>query len=154
MKTYVITLSKTFPATHKRHGEPTYFRDKFYYPDINGMVSKKLHTIRANYDLWAKRFQKIAAGEACLSVRQWTGAPYRSKQEELARLTREDGISIQCLEIVHIDGCDKYIVDGYDIGLSSLAFNDGLSIDDWLEWFKDYDRTKPLAIIHFTKKRY
>ena len=102
MKTYVITLSKTFPATHKRHGEPTYFRDKFSYPDSKGMVSKKLHTIRANYDLWAKRFQKIAAGEACLSVRQWTGAPYRSKQEELARLTREDGIGIQRLDIANL----------------------------------------------------
>ena len=154
MKTYVITLSRKFPATHKRHGESTDFRNKFSYPDSNGMVSKKYHTIRANYDLWAKRFQKIAAGEACLSVRQWTGAPYRSKQEELARLTREDGISIQCLEIVNIDGCEMYIVDGYDVRLSSLAFNDGLSIDDWLEWFKDYDRTKPLAIINFTKRRY
>ncbi len=154
MKTYVITLSRKFPATHKRHGEPTDFRDKFSYPDSNGMVSKKLHTIRANYTLWAKRFEKIAAGEACLSVRQWTGAPYRSKQEELARLTREDGISIQCLEIVNIDGCDMYIVDGYNVSLSSLAFNDGLSIDDWLEWFKDYDRTKPLVIINFTKRRY
>lgn len=153
MKTYVITLSKTFPATHKRHGEPTYFRDKFFYPDVFGM-SKKYHTIRANYDLWEKRFQKIAAGEACLSVRQWTGAPYRSKQEELARLTREDGIGIQRLDIANLYGCDRFIVDCYDVALSSLAFNDGLSIDDWLEWFKNYDRTKPLAIIHFTKKRY
>ena len=153
MKTYVITLSKYFPATHKQHGKPTYFRDKFYFPPYMGM-SKKYHTIRANYDLWAKRFKKIAAGESCLSVREWTGAPYRSKQIEIARLTREDGIGIQRLEIANFYGSDRFIVDGYDVALSSLAINDGLSIDDWLEWFKDYDRTKPLAIIHFTKKRY
>jgi len=32
--------------------------------------------------------------------------------------------------------------------------NDGLSFDDWLDWFKDYDLTKPMAIIHFTPMRY
>ncbi len=29
MKTYVITLSKTFPKTHRRAGEPTNFRTLF-----------------------------------------------------------------------------------------------------------------------------
>lgn len=151
MKTYVITLSKKFPATHKRHGEPTYFWERFSSPSF---TRPKLHTIRANFDLWYKRFEKIAAGEACLSVREWTGAPYRSKQKELARLTREDGIGIQCLNIANLYGCDRYIVDGYDVALSHLATNDGLSPDEWLDWFKAYDKTKNLAIIHFTNFRY
>ena len=151
MKTYVITLSKKFPATHKRHGEPTYFWERFFSPSF---TRPKLHTIRANFDLWYKRFEKIAAGEACLSVREWTGAPYRSKQKELARLTREDGIGIQCLNFANLYGCDRYIVDGYDVALSHLATNDGLSPNDWLDWFKAYDKTKNLAIIHFTSFRY
>lgn len=75
MKTYVITLSKKFPATHKRHGEPTYFWERFSSPSF---TRPKLHTIRANFDLWYKRFEKIVAGEACLSVREWTGARSRS----------------------------------------------------------------------------
>ena len=151
MKTYVITLSKKFPATHKRHGEPTYFWERF---SSSSFTRPKLHTIRANFDLWYKRFEKIAAGEACLSVREWTGAPYRSKQKELARLTREDGIGIQCLDIANLYGCDRYIVDGYDVALFHLATNDGLSPNDWLDWFKAYDKTKNLAIIHFTPFRY
>ena len=38
--------------------------------------------------------------------------------------------------------------------LPTLAANDGLSVSDWLAWFKCYDKTKPLAIIHFTDFRY
>ncbi len=151
-------LSKVFPATHPRAGQPTGFFDKFMagqaYSRKGWLVSPKLHTIRANFDLWYKRFEKIAAGEAYLSVREWTGAPYRSKQKELARLTREDGIGIQCLNFANLYGCDRYIVDGYDVALSHLATNDGLSPDEWLDWFKAYDKTKNLAIIHFTKFRY
>ena len=39
----------------------------------------KLHTIRANYPLWEKRIKDIQEGHAVLSVRQWSGKPYRSK---------------------------------------------------------------------------
>lgn len=155
MKTYVITLSRKFPANHAMHGKPTYFREKFL--GTPGML-RKLHTIRANFDLWYKRFEKIAAGEACLSVREWTGAPYRSKQKELARLTREDGIGIQRLSFdKDRDGCVSYKffnIDGRYADIIKVANNDGLSFDDWREWFKKYDLTKPLAIIHFTSFRY
>lgn len=82
MKTYYLTLSQVFPATHARAGQPTGFRENLF--------KTKLHTIRANYEFWKNRFEQIEKGEACLSIRQWTGKPYRSKQVEIARLTRED----------------------------------------------------------------
>lgn len=169
MKTYVLTLSKVFPSTHAHAGQLTDFKTAFNNARLCAKCQEKpkgmcmgecvvgyikRHTIRANYDLWKKRFEQIAAGEACLSVRQWTGSPYRTKQVEIARLTREDGIGIQRLDFANLYGCDRYIVDCYDVALSHLATNDGLSIDDWLEWFKNYDLSKPLAIIHFTKFRY
>ena len=75
-KKYVITLSQVFPVTHERKGEPTGFKDKFLAAigkaDGNW---KKFHTIRANYELWKKRFEEIDAGRACLCIRQWTGKP-------------------------------------------------------------------------------
>ena len=40
------------------------------------------------------------------------------------------------------------------VTIYDLAANDGLSTNDWLDWFKNYDLTKPMAIIHFTKFRY
>ena len=154
MKTYVITLSQVFPATHFKAGEPTGFKEKFEAA-IKQLEGEwwKLHTIRANYELWKKRFEKIERGEARLSIRQWTGKPYRSKQVEIARLTREDGIGIERLTF---DRSPHLLpnVDYKPVCVGNLANNDGLSLDDWKEWFKGYDLSKPLAIIHFTKFRY
>ena len=88
-----------------------------------------------------------------LSVRQWTGKPYHSKQVEVARLTAENGIGVQQLEIfdfmrpAKVDSCQ--LVD-----LRDLANNDGLSFSDWYHWFRLADVKKPMAIIHFTKFRY
>jgi hypothetical protein len=149
MKTYYLTLSQAFPSTHPRAGEPTYFREN--------LRRSKLHTIRANYDFWRKRFEKIAAGEAVLSVREWVGRPYgkHSSMRELALLTREDGIGIQKLEFKELSkGFVAATVDGKPWPREVIANNDGLSLKDWREWFKDYNHSKPMAIIHFTNFRY
>ena len=150
MKTYVLTLSKVFPSTHVKAGMNTCFEEK--------LRVYKLHTIRANYELWKKRFEKIDAGEACLSVRQWVGKPYGkgSTQREIVRLTREDGIGIQKLRIYEHEPFPFVYADRYTkpVGWQELAANDGLSLNDWREWFKGCDLSQPLAIIHFTKFRY
>lgn len=49
----------------------------------------------------------------------------------------------------------KYFnINGKYIDREILANNDGLSKEDWQEWFRGYDLSKPMAIIHFTKFRY
>lgn len=162
MKTYYLTLSQVFPSTHPRAGKPTFFRDKLHAALTgNAGYWNKLHTIRANYDLWAKRFEKIAAGEAILSVREWVGKPYgkHSSMRELALLTREDGIAIQKLEFPFGTLNEVVIEDAKRVSVfrgiaETLARNDGLSPEDWGEWFKCYDLSKPMAIIHFTNFRY
>lgn len=146
MKTYVLTLSKAFPKTHARAGEPTEFREKF-------LKKEKIHTIRANYELWRKRIEEVQAGRAVLSVRQWTGKPYASPQKEIARLTAEDGVGVQRLDIFDLMRPAK--VDGSQlVDLTGLANNDGLSFSDWFHWFRSADVKKPMAIVHFTKFRY
>ena len=145
MKTYVITLSEKFPTTHTRKGQETDFRRLF----LNG---NKIHTIRANFPLWEKRIAQIQKGEAVLSVRQWTGKPYQSKQVEIARLTAEDGVGIQELKLTDLSR--PTTINGQRIELPLLAQNDGLSFNDWFNWFIGYDLSKHLAIIHFTKFRY
>ncbi len=164
MITYYLTLSKYFPATHKRAGQPTGFRGKIFDGLDPERDDGKIHTIRANYEFWRKRFEKIAKGEACLSIRQWLGKPYAkgSSQVELVRLTREDGIGLQKLQIVkeRYKGAEIWLVyiDGEQKGachvIAELTRNDGLSFEDWKEWFKDYNLNNPMAIIHFTKFRY
>ena len=100
------------------------------------------------------RFEKIEKGEACLSVRYWTGKPYRSKQVEIARLTREDGIGLQQLSFSFGDITKPRIKNDNDPTPQTLAKNDGLSFTDWFNWFRGYNLTNPLAIIHFTPFRY
>lgn len=147
-------LSKVFPATHPRKGEPTGFVNKVIsaIKQIEGEWWK-LHTIRANYPLWAKRIAEVQRGEAVLSIRIWLGAPYRSKQIEIVRLTKDDGVGIQ--ELVFWTGRIGYpTVGNYQPLIKEIALNDGLLRDDWVYWFKNYDKTKTMAIIHFTKFRY
>lgn len=54
MITYVLTVSQKFPTTHKKAGLSTGFLLAIKNHD-------KKHTLRGNYDLWAKRFEKINA---------------------------------------------------------------------------------------------
>ena len=167
MKTYVIMLSKTFPRGHSRYGDLTKFKKYLlgvlenYDEDEIGkwdcypvfvIDGKKIHTIRDNYKLWEERFKEIDAGKACLSIREWEGAPYRSKQVEIVRLTKDDGIGLQKLTFVNDILIPK--VDGDNIKPGILAYNDGLQREDWIDWFRKADMTQPMAIIHFTKFRY
>jgi|688.fasta_scaffold523709_2 hypothetical protein len=166
MKTYVLTVSRTFPTTHARAGEPTHFLEKIIsaiggYENQLGKatgankISPKIHTIRANYNLWKKRMDDVQAGKAVISLRYWSEKPYNSKQIEFARLDKDSGCGVQ--EIYFKYECVLYprvSIDKPVLNLELLAQNDGLSKEDFKEWFKSYDLSKPMAIIHFTKFRY
>lgn len=152
MKTYVITLSRVFPVKHRRAGQETNFK-------VAVLNAVKLHTIRDNYPLWEKRIREVKDGVACISLREWTGKPYASPQSEIRRLTARDGVGLQKLEFgTDSDGManlDLLRIDGRLIDCAGMiSKNDGLTREDWRNWFKDYDLSQPLAIIHFTKFRY
>ena len=157
MKTFVITLSKTFPKTHIQSGRETNFAqllDNGLNLTEDGLKNcrHKIHTVRTNLPLWEKRISEIQSGQAVLSIREWMGVPYRSPQKELARLTGSDGVGIQALKLENL--LSPTIIDGEKVELSDLAAHDGLSFSDWYDWFRTVDLKQPLAIIHFTKFRY
>lgn len=140
-KTYVITLSKTFQQGHPRAGQPTNFRESF-------LSGTKIHTIRCNYDLWAKRLDEVIAGRAVLSVRQWSAKPYGSKQEQpISILTKEDGIGYQIIYQSKLHSDDFILTQ-------NGAAHDGLSYVDFFNWFDPKPTEKPYIIIHFTSFRY
>ena len=151
MKKYIITLSKFFLKQHIRAGEETGFKDSF-------LKGKKVHTIRANYNLWEARIKEVQEGKAVLSIRQWSGLPYRSKQEEITELSKEDGVGIQKLTFNKDSNGEFFLedfdIDGKYIDFDKLAANDGLLTEDWCRWFIKYDLSKPMAVIHFTSFRY
>lgn len=147
MKTYVITLSQTFPSYHQQRGKSTDFFGKLF-------EGEKVHTIRGNYAFWKKRFDEIAAGRAKLSVRKWLNKPYKSKQVIMREYTAENGIGIQKCDVEFYDGVSFISVDDrlkYSNDLQ-IVHNDGLSFLDFMYWFK-----KPIidgCIIHFSDLRY
>ena len=147
--TYVLTVSKQFPKTHKRSGYSTGFVESISKLFTN--ESKKIHTIRGNYDLWKKRADKINEGKAVLSIRYWSGKPYNSKQVEICVLEK---VGLQ--KILFDDYLYSCLVDDKRCSVSSdfIPENDGLTMDDFEDWFKGYDFTKPMAIIHFTNFKY
>lgn len=194
LKKYVIILSKTFPKGYGQAGQRTLFREKTQVAlgcpqcdekqDLSGenithcnscmyaTMQPKLHTIRGNYTLWKKRIEEVNRGEACISLREWSGKPYRSQQREIAVLTADNGVGLQRLVISRSEWIDKdkhfcywAKIDGKEINIDEIAKNDGFSdVGDCVTWFdsdmesqipdKDGWKHLELAIIHFTSYRY
>jgi hypothetical protein len=144
-KTIVLMVSKFFPAYHPRAGQKTGFAD-------NILSGVKLHTIRKNYELWKERAEEINSGKAVLSQRHWEGKAYRSKQEEFYRLKK---IGVQKLTFKNDRIAYPIVDEGMVLwSVDRLAKNDGLAPWDFEHWFKPYDLSEPMAIIHFTDFRY
>jgi len=162
MKTYVIMISMTFPATHPKKGKETFFKERILKPfDAFSLGrAEKIHTIRENYDLWKKRISEVQAGKAELSLRYWTGSPYNSrkdgsKQKEFLKLTKDHGVGIQSVTLDFRTFVSTVDGDGFNQTIDQIGRNDGFrSLRDFKDWFAHYDLTKPMAIIHFTHFRY
>ena len=142
----VITLSKTFPKYHPRAGEQTGFADAF-------LSGRKIHTIRANEKGYYQDGDIV-------SVRQWSGNPYASKQETL-----KDGIGISVLPvIIRFDNVSlsirvrPYLGASFSfVDPSVVADNDGLSLSDFIAWFNPKRMPNLVlnySMIHFTDFRY
>ena len=155
-KKIIITLSRLFPVTHSRKGQPTNYAEL-----LN--AGKKLHTIRANYDLWKVNEEKMRTGNYYLSVRQWSGRPYHSKQIEVAQI--KTSITVQRIMLTNNPDAEQEpisaIIDGKALsyeGCKALARNDGLSIQDFREWFfgKELEHISTFegCIIQFTDFKY
>lgn len=150
-----IVVAKAFPTIHKRHGEPTHFASKL----VNG---EKLHTIRGNYDLWKVNADKMQTGNYVLSVRQWSGVPRRSKQREV--YNTDECIGVEEITVQYCVDTDtmtviveKHLLSQTEV--EQLAANDGMTLDDFKDWFFAKQRHRQDAtfngvIVHFTPLRY
>ncbi|AWL07957.1 hypothetical protein HME7025_00072 [Aquirufa nivalisilvae] len=181
LKTYILTVSRYYPSTHPRKGQETHFvgkigkvllgylEEKYGRHAIGGIIDlynfdggwkldPKYHTMRANYGLWEKRIKEVQEGKAVLSLRYWEGRPYNSNQVEFAQLHKGSGVGVQKLEFEDEEFENPVIIgplhDFFLNNIELLANNDGLSLNDFKAWFKGYNISQPMAIIHFTPFRY
>ena len=161
---YAVPVSRYFPSTHVRKGDKTEFVDSIYF-------GKKLHTIRNNKNnVWTKRMKKVLEGKAVIDLFYWKlpGGRWTKDNEQIvfARLDKNSGCGVQelifgydpttfseCIDYPIILNHDKKSFD-LDLKTDVIAKNDGLSLEDFKSWFKGYELSEPLAIIHFTKFRY
>lgn len=155
IKRYRLGVSRYFPATHPRKGEPTGFVDFI-------LAGDKIHTIRGNYELWSKRMTEVQAGRAVIELFYWSGKPYHKDENGIgqvvfATLDKDSGCGIQMLEFTSLGFRSRPIINGYmedNFYFSPLAKNDGLSLQDFEDWFKGHDLYEPMPIIHFSPFRY
>lgn len=162
-------ISTKYPAYHPKAGQDTYFEIKlqngikgyasdmllYYDKDFNIVSERKIHTIRTNYTLWSERIKEVQAGKAVLSIRTWSGQPYKSKQREIALITKENHPGVEFVvfgkETAEVSKKVSYL-KSYSVSLEELAKNDGLTLADFQDWFKN--SVFGGAIIHFTNFRY
>lgn len=154
----IITFSRVFPAYHPKKGKPTYFVEQIlkniginYFSDnylqklceLNlGNISKgklffrdiekfhlslqekedeKLHTIR--------RGNRFSSGDY-FSPRCWFGKPYSSPQ-----IIFWEDIEVKQTHKIERDKNGSFVVNGKHENIITIAHNDGLSGDDFLDWF-------------------
>ncbi|WP_404273979.1 hypothetical protein [Olivibacter sp. EAT-5] len=137
-------ISKTFMRDHPKCGKPTNFKEKI-------LSGQKIHTIRLGIG-WKKITGEVNAGIAVLSVREWSGEPYKSKQVEIVQFEKAGWQSLEITE----PRLPKLFIDGCDYGIShidTIAHNDGLDKYDFYDWF-DFPSPFIGGIIHFTDFRY
>ena len=145
----ILSLCKTFPTGHRSAGEPTFF-------EKNLTDGVKIHTVRGNAgNIWGNRCRDVMQGRKYLSVRQWTGRPYNSKQEEIARF---DKIGVQEITMTYSseDAVPRCWVDGHRVPVETVAANDGLTTEDFVNWFfgRNHDNIFEGLVIQFTDFRY
>jgi hypothetical protein len=134
----VLMLSKVFPQSHPRAGDPTGFLEA-------AMSGLKIHTIRENQKGYYRDGDVV-------EVRQWSGKPYRSKQERTGLVFK---IGVEPIRLGQVRG----IADDASGGCWSfrkIARNDGLSTEAFVDWFFPNGQKEPWigSVIHFTNFRY
>ena len=142
-KQVVLMIAKNFLAYHKRAGQSTEFEAKIKDKD-------KVHTIRPNFDKWKEKIEEVKSGKAELVLKQWEGRPYHSTPNKLFIFDAKDDVEVSKLTKTE-DGF--FVNDTIKVEPEILAKNDGLSLQDFEDWFKVFP-TEPMAIVHFNSFRY
>jgi len=154
----VITFSRQFPKGHPKEGQPTYFVEKLIkgFPKYSGNDFTALKS-EPSKDLWAllpiefekftsfnPKYHTIRVGKRFkegdfFSPRVWLNKPYTSPQVTIApdiKIVKTIDIGLRIRGDFKEFYCNDEDLTGTSISL--IASNDGLELNDFLNWF-----TKP-----------
>lgn len=123
----------------------TYSRESFVYAIKQG---RKIHTIRAD----PKKRWKVG-----MSIQHWKGSPRNPKQIPF-KFADGECKWIQEIRIYMYWGVTLCVeVDGRDMSqeeIETIAANDGLTLNEFKEWFCKEGQQFNGRIIHFTDLKY
>lgn len=144
----VIIFSRFFPSYHPRKGEETFFVEKIW-KGLGGVINEYTQqfigedfkkSIVWNYQLIkGVKYHTIRAGNRWkvgdkFSPRVWSGKPYVSKQMTIAPdIEIKKIFEFEC----KADGTFYINNKWIDVTSSDIPENDGLSSDDFLNWFPE-----------------
>lgn len=164
----VLTCSRHFPKGHPKAGQRTYFVEKIYKSiwDAHKGSTNPLHPYWEQYDQafpvtgdfnenihqHQPKHHTIRAGSRwkvgdMISLRVWSDKPYRSKQIEFAQVEVKKvwPISIHIVgnELLwQLPGIGSGAFDILSDGLKIIARNDGLKVQDFIDWFSIHPKKK------------
>ena len=161
-----ITFSRTFPAYHPKAGQPTFFVEGIltqlginrtthdyllwlkinnpeiselflsdFYDSLSENIEQKSHTIRAHKN-------PLKVGEF-INPKCWADKPYNKTKEGFWQIKFAPDIQIKKTWNFSKDILSgEFYLDGFDATthLEMIAKNDGLSLQDFKDWFN-----KPVA---------
>lgn len=138
-----IMFSRMFPAYHPRKGEKTNFVNKiwkgFFLMGCNGELMYEWGLIPENVNPLCPKYHTIRAGHRFeageyFAPKVWTGLPYKSKPYQFAPPVKIEKVwNFTIINRLGFIGDQKRRLIN---SAEDIAQNDGLSLEDWLAWFK------------------
>lgn len=136
-KKVILTLSRVFPQTHSKKGINTLFA-------VNLFAGRKIHTIRTDRSYGSSVLRILTRGAS-----SYVCVIKNFVQVGLQHITMTYGAD---------DKLPQAWVDGKSVPIETLAKNDGLRVEDFVEFFfgtKQYNNNVfEGVILHFTDFRY
>jgi hypothetical protein len=145
----VITFSRYFPKSHPKAGKPTFFVEKIYkslfvMKCVPSELVKDFNFAVMNDDEYLPKHHTVRNGSRWkvgdkFSPRVWSGKPYNSKQIIISSditITKVYNITILVLDFGKLGLQAVVSIDGkFFDKIETLSMNDGLFVDDFLNWF-------------------
>ena len=118
--------------------------------DVVKAVKKLPDKAKEGIETVKEKIEEVKSGKSELVLKQWEGRPYHSTPKKLFIFDAKDDVEVSKLTKT-ADGF--FVNDTKKVEPEDLAKNDGLSLQDFEDWFKVFP-TEPMALIHLTGFRY
>ncbi|GAB6118882.1 hypothetical protein [Dysgonomonas termitidis] len=143
-KQILLSVLDTFPTWHSRYGEDTHFASK-----IKGILPPgKIHALKSGVIFWEDACRKLATGGYCARIVYLEDRPTGKVYYPITKCK-----TLHTQRARYAKASQKILVEGKPVAVETVAGNEGLACNDFLEFLDKYDE-REFVIVHFTGFRY